>query len=124
MICIVSGSVTNVKPRIGRRGWFGALIPEECGGRVKDWGVTEACIIIKEVSRAGEVYSPFTSTIIDSATQLVHDGNAERFPGRKQQIISALPPFRAPIVSPGLVTPRGTMDLLVHPGVKPGTSVL
>jgi alkylation response protein AidB-like acyl-CoA dehydrogenase len=60
---------------IGKRGWFGALIPEEYGGRMKEWGVTGTCIVTEEISRAGGLWAIYESSMIGSATQLVHDGN-------------------------------------------------
>ena len=63
---------------MGKKGWFGALIPEEYGGRMKEWGVTGTCIILEETSRAGFAATPFSSSMIGSATQLVHDGNEEQ----------------------------------------------
>jgi len=63
---------------IGRRGWFGAFVPEEYGGRKKDWGFTGACIIIEELSRTGQLHFPFTQSLIGGIIQLVDDGNEEQ----------------------------------------------
>ena len=59
---------------IGKRGWFGAIIPEEYGGRGSDWGVTGLCIIIEQISRAGSVSSPFGVSIIGAMAQIIHHG--------------------------------------------------
>ncbi len=63
---------------IGRKGWFGAMIPEQYGGHLEEWGVTGACIINEQVGRAGEVSGPFTSTMIGSIHQILHFGTEEQ----------------------------------------------
>lgn len=63
---------------IGKRGWFGAIIPEEYGGRLKDWGVTGLCIILEEISRAGTVATAYAATMIGSVIQLVQHGTEEQ----------------------------------------------
>ncbi|MBI4963191.1 MAG: acyl-CoA/acyl-ACP dehydrogenase [Desulfomonile tiedjei] len=63
---------------MGRKGWFGALIPKKHGGRAEEWGVTGAAIILEETSRAGEVSGPLATTMFGSATQLIHNGNEEQ----------------------------------------------
>jgi len=63
---------------IASKGWFGTLIPKQYGGRLEDWGVTGAAIIIEEVSRAGLAGAPLTTTMFGAATQIVHNGNDEQ----------------------------------------------
>ena len=63
---------------IGRRGWFGAVVPEKYGGRRADWGVTGACIIIEELSRTGLLEFPYTQSVIGGIVQLVDDGSEDQ----------------------------------------------
>jgi alkylation response protein AidB-like acyl-CoA dehydrogenase/DNA-binding MarR family transcriptional regulator len=63
---------------VARQGWFGATIPEEYGGRRKEWGVTGACILCEETGRAGAVSSAFTTSIIGATQQILHDGTEEQ----------------------------------------------
>ena len=37
---------------MAKQGWFGAQIPAKYGGKAEEWGVTGACIILEELSRA------------------------------------------------------------------------
>ena len=60
---------------IGKQGWFGAIVPEQYGGRSKDWGVTGACIVIEELSRTGQLQMPYTQSLIGGIIQLVDDGS-------------------------------------------------
>ena len=63
---------------MARRGWFGALIPEKYGGRLEEWGVTGACILLEEIGRAGEINVPFATTLIGGIHQIIHDGTEEQ----------------------------------------------
>ena len=63
---------------IAKRGWFGPLIPEEYGGRRKEWGVTGACIIAEEIGRAGEVSGPWGTTIMGGIDHILHAGTEEQ----------------------------------------------
>jgi alkylation response protein AidB-like acyl-CoA dehydrogenase len=63
---------------IGKKGWMGAQIPARYGGKLDQWGVTGACIILEEISRAGEVHAPVSASMIGGIHQLVHDGNEEQ----------------------------------------------
>lgn len=63
---------------IGKRDWFGAIVPEKYGGRMEEWGVTGACIIIEELSRTGLLEFPYTQSLIGGIVQLVDDGNDEQ----------------------------------------------
>lgn len=63
---------------IGKRGWFGLMVPEKYGGRMKECGVTDVCIIIEEISRAGEVNSPYIITQIGPIFQLVRHGTEDQ----------------------------------------------
>jgi len=63
---------------MARRGWFGAQIPAEYGGRAEEWGVTGACIILEETGRAGEISSPLACTMQGGIHQIIHDGTDEQ----------------------------------------------
>jgi alkylation response protein AidB-like acyl-CoA dehydrogenase len=63
---------------IAKKGYFGAMIPKKYGGHLEDWGVTGACIIVEELGRAGEVWAPFTSTMVGSVHQILHFGTEEQ----------------------------------------------
>lgn len=63
---------------IAKRGYFGAMIPKEYGGHLEEWGVTGACIIAEELGRAGDVWAPFTSTMVGSVHQILHFGTEEQ----------------------------------------------
>jgi alkylation response protein AidB-like acyl-CoA dehydrogenase len=62
---------------MARKGWFGALIPKKYGGRMEDWGVTGAAILLEETSRAGVSGFSLGTTMFGSATQIVHNGSEE-----------------------------------------------
>lgn len=59
-------------------GWFGAQIPAKYGGRAEEWGVTGACILLEEVSRAGTISAPLSTTMIGGIHQILHDGTEEQ----------------------------------------------
>jgi alkylation response protein AidB-like acyl-CoA dehydrogenase len=63
---------------IGKKGYFGAQIPAKYGGRAEEWGVTGACIILEELSRAGEVAAPVSTTMIGGVHQILHDGTEDQ----------------------------------------------
>jgi len=63
---------------IGKKGYFGAQIPARYGGKAEEWGVTGACIILEELSRAGEVSAPVSTTMIGGVHQILHDGTEEQ----------------------------------------------
>jgi alkylation response protein AidB-like acyl-CoA dehydrogenase len=63
---------------IAARGYMGAQIPARYGGRAEEWGVTGACIILEELSRAGEVAAPVSTTMIGGVHQILHDGTEDQ----------------------------------------------
>jgi alkylation response protein AidB-like acyl-CoA dehydrogenase len=63
---------------IAKKGWFGATIPEKYGGHLGEWGVTGACILTEEVSRAGVLGAAYTTCLIGATAQLVHNGSEEQ----------------------------------------------
>lgn len=63
---------------IGKRGWFGTIVPEEYGGRMKDWGITGACIVTEEVGRTGILQFVYIQSLMGGIIQLADDGNEEQ----------------------------------------------
>lgn len=64
--------------QISKNGWFGATIPKRYGGHQEEWGVTGACILCEEVSRAGSIVHPFICTLIGGTQQILHHGTEEQ----------------------------------------------
>ncbi len=60
--------------RMADEGWYGAMIPKEYGGHLEEWGITGACILSEETSRAGVLGAAYTTSLIGAITQLVHNG--------------------------------------------------
>ena len=69
-----------------KKGYFGAMIPQKYGGHLEEWGVTGACIITEELSRAGEISAPLTSTMVGSIHQILHFGTEDQ----KQRLLPPL----------------------------------
>ncbi|MBT4363148.1 MAG: acyl-CoA dehydrogenase family protein, partial [Desulfobacteraceae bacterium] len=36
---------------MGKKGWFGVLIPKEYGGMGNEYGITGMCIVLEEIAR-------------------------------------------------------------------------
>jgi acyl-CoA dehydrogenase len=68
----------EVLKEAAKKGYLGAQIPKKYGGRLEDWGVTGACIIVEELGRAGELSSPLASTMVGSIHQILHFGTEEQ----------------------------------------------
>lgn len=63
---------------IGRRGWFGILIPERFGGMGKDYGATGMCIVLEEIARGAAVAVDFYETTIYGYSPIVRFGTEEQ----------------------------------------------
>ncbi|OFV65964.1 MAG: acyl-CoA dehydrogenase [Candidatus Syntrophoarchaeum butanivorans] len=50
----------------GRRGWLGAIIPEEYGGKLSEYGYTGSCIIIEQLARLGQISMQYVVTMCDA----------------------------------------------------------
>ncbi len=68
----------KVVEEIKKRGWFGALIPQKYGGKLEIYGITGACIVIDEISRAGAVSASYSNTLFGGMHQIIHDGTEEQ----------------------------------------------
>ena len=63
--------------QIGKRGWYGAIIPEELGGI--DVGVTGCCIIAEELARVcSALTDAYAVTMFGGTEQLLAFGNDEQ----------------------------------------------
>jgi alkylation response protein AidB-like acyl-CoA dehydrogenase len=60
--------------QMASQGWYGATIPKQYGGHLEEWGVTGACILSEEISRAGVLGAAYTTSLIGAIAQLVHNG--------------------------------------------------
>ncbi len=76
----------DVLKKIAEKGYFGAMIPKQYGGRFEDWGVTGACIINEQLGRSGPITGPFTSTMVGGVHQILHFGTEEQ----KQRMLPPL----------------------------------
>ncbi len=63
---------------MGKKGWFGAQIPSQYGGKAEDWGVTGAAIVLEEAGRAGSLAIPLGPTMFGGVHQIIHDGTEEQ----------------------------------------------
>lgn len=61
---------------VAKRGWFGAMVPEEYGGM--GLGVTGACIVVEGLSRIGIVSHVYTTTMFGGLEQILHWGTEEQ----------------------------------------------
>jgi len=68
---------SDLVKEIGKRGWFGAIIPEELGGI--DVGVTGCCIIAEEIARVcSALTDTYVVTMVGGTEQLLEFGNDEQ----------------------------------------------
>ena len=63
---------------IGRKGWFGILIPEEYGGMGRHYGTTGMCIVLEEIARGAAVAVDFYETTIYGYSPIVRFGTEEQ----------------------------------------------
>ncbi|MCK9276052.1 MAG: acyl-CoA/acyl-ACP dehydrogenase [Syntrophales bacterium] len=63
---------------IAKKGWLGATIPSKYGGKQEEWGVTGACIVTEEASRAGAISAALSTALIGATHQILHDGTEEQ----------------------------------------------
>jgi acyl-CoA dehydrogenase len=63
---------------IGRKGWFGILIPKEYGGMGRDYGTTGMCIVLEEIARGAAVAVDFYETTIYGYSPIVRFGTEEQ----------------------------------------------
>jgi alkylation response protein AidB-like acyl-CoA dehydrogenase len=63
---------------IGKKGWFGILIPEAYGGMGEDYGTTGMCIVLEEIARGAAVAVDFYETTIYGYSPIVRFGTEEQ----------------------------------------------
>ncbi|MEW6443905.1 MAG: acyl-CoA dehydrogenase family protein [bacterium] len=63
---------------IGRKGWFGILIPEKYGGMGNGYGTTGMCIVLEEIARGAAVAVDFYETTIYGYSPIVRFGTEEQ----------------------------------------------
>ena len=68
----------HVKEHMAKMGWFGARIPKKYGGRREEWGVTGACILLEETSRAAQAGFVLPGSFIAPVSQLLSHGTEEQ----------------------------------------------
>ena len=59
---------------IGKRGWYGILIPKEYGGMGEAYGTTGMCIVLEEVARGAAIAVDFYETTIYGYSPIVRFG--------------------------------------------------
>ena len=68
---------SSLLAQVAEKGWFGALIPKEYGG--KNLGVTGCCLIAEELSRiCAALTAAFSVTMFGGVEQLIKFGNEEQ----------------------------------------------
>jgi alkylation response protein AidB-like acyl-CoA dehydrogenase len=64
----------EILDEIGKKGWYGVLIPKEHGGMGDEFGVTGMCIILEEVARGAAIAVDFYETTIYGYSPIVRFG--------------------------------------------------
>jgi len=64
--------------KVGEKGWYGTLIPEEYGGMGGEVGVTGACIVAEGLARLGTIATIYSTTCFGGTHQLVRLGTEEQ----------------------------------------------
>lgn len=64
--------------KVGEKGWYGTLIPEEYGGMGNEVGVTGACIVAEGLARLGTIATIYSTTCFGGTHQLVRLGTDEQ----------------------------------------------
>jgi len=68
----------EILDEIGKKGWYGVLIPEQFGGMGAEYGVTGMCIILEEVARGAAIAVDFYETTIYGYSPIVRFGTEEQ----------------------------------------------
>jgi len=62
----------RIAKEIGKRGWYGVIIPERYGGHREEWGVTGACILCEELGRLRAISNDFINTMCSGGAHLLN----------------------------------------------------
>ena len=68
----------EILAEIGKKGWYGVLIPKKYGGMGEEYGITGMCIILEEVARGAAIAVDFYETTIYGYTPIVRFGTEEQ----------------------------------------------
>jgi len=68
----------EILAEIGKKGWYGVLIPKKYGGMGEQFGITGMCIILEEVARGAAIAVDFYETTIYGYTPIVRFGTEEQ----------------------------------------------
>ena len=63
----------RIAKEIAKRGWYGAIIPEQYGGHRETWGVTGACILCEELGRLRAISNDFINTMCNGGAHQITD---------------------------------------------------
>lgn len=63
---------------IGKKGWYGVLIPKEYGGMGAEYGVTGMCIVLEEVARGAPIIVDFFETTVYGYSPIIRFGTEEQ----------------------------------------------
>ena len=64
----------EILEEIGKKGWYGVLIPKQYGGMGDEFGITGMCIILEEVARGAAIAVDFYETTIYGYSPIVRFG--------------------------------------------------
>jgi acyl-CoA dehydrogenase len=64
----------EILEEIGKKGWYGVLIPKEYGGMGEEYGITAMCIVLEEVARGAAIAVDFYETTIYGYSPIVRFG--------------------------------------------------
>ena len=66
----------EILEEIGKKGWYGVLIPKEYGGMGEAYGTTGMCIVLEEVARGAAIAVDFYETTVYGYSPIVRFGTA------------------------------------------------
>ncbi|MBT3311650.1 MAG: acyl-CoA/acyl-ACP dehydrogenase [Desulfobacteraceae bacterium] len=63
---------------MGKKGWFGVLIPKEYGGMGNEYGITGMCIVLEEIARGAAIAVDFYETTVYGYSPIVRFGTEKQ----------------------------------------------
>ncbi|MCE5283715.1 MAG: acyl-CoA/acyl-ACP dehydrogenase [Deltaproteobacteria bacterium] len=67
----------RIAKEIGKKGWYGAIIPQRYGGHSEEWGVTGACILCEELGRLRAVSNDYINTMCSGGAHMLNGHGTE-----------------------------------------------
>ncbi len=64
----------EILEEIGKKGWYGVLIPKKYGGMGEEYGITAMCIVLEEVARGAAIAVDFYETTVYGYSPIVRFG--------------------------------------------------